>query len=107
MQKYFVEDYIDKKINHLTILEDRGVKDKQHYVLVRCDCEKQTIKEVNFYAVVTNRIKSCGCVKMKNIINSNFKHGMSKSREFKCWVHMIVRIIASCLLDIIHMEQEE
>jgi hypothetical protein len=89
-----VEDYIGKKIHHLTILEDLGTRGPNfaRRVLVQCDCEKQTIKEINFGCLFgKQQTKSCGCVKMKNILNSNLSHGMSYTKEHKCWAHMKAR----------------
>jgi len=89
-----VEDYIGKKIHHLTILKDLGTRSAHCYrvVLVQCDCEKQTVKEVKFSCLFRNPpTKSCGCVKMKNVISSNLSHGMSYTKEHKCWAHMKAR----------------
>lgn len=87
-----VVDYIGKKIHRLTILEDRGVRKEKPYVLVHCDCDNKTVKEVAF-ATLFQKIptKSCGCIKLKNILNSKFKHGLSYSKEHKCWAHMKAR----------------
>jgi hypothetical protein len=92
MQKRFVKDYLGKKIHHLTILKDNGIKKECRRVLVQCDCDNKTIKEINFSSLFQKvPTKSCGCVKAKNIINSNLSHGMSYTREHKCWAHMKAR----------------
>lgn len=89
-----VEDYIGKKIHHLTILKDLGTRGPNfaRWVLVQCDCKDQTVKEVKFACLFRNPpTKSCGCVKMKNIINSGLTHGMSYTREHSIWRRMKAR----------------
>jgi hypothetical protein len=84
-----IEDYIGKKIHHLTILEDLGVEKERRKILVQCDCERKTVKTIYFSSLFKNPpTKSCGCVKMRNVINSGLTHGMSYTREHKCWAKM-------------------
>jgi hypothetical protein len=99
-QKYFVEDYIGKKINRWTIIKkiDSISKDKKNYrinVLARCECG--TEKEVCFYNIAKENSKSCGCYS-KEISSANYKkinieagkelHGMTDSHTYNCWISM-------------------
>jgi len=57
------------KINRLTFIEERPMKNKERRVLCKCDCG--TIREMRFLAVNNGQIKSCGCY--TDEINNNPK----------------------------------
>lgn len=80
-----VEDYIGKKIHHLTILEDLGTNHPRYerWVLVQCDCEDKTIKKIRFTSLFRGDLKSCGCQRAP--------HGRYKDSIYKIWQEMRYR----------------
>lgn len=73
--------------NNLKVLKfvERREKQQQKYYLCQCLCEKGTLKEVSHGNLISNQVKSCGCLKSGHI-----KHGQAKgpgqiSREFYSW----------------------
>ena len=88
-----VEDYIGHKINRLTLLENLGTKisgnKSRRYVLARCECG--SVKEIDFYKIVSNHTTSCGCFRLEKVtqmINGNITHGKSKTVEYMAWNEM-------------------
>jgi hypothetical protein len=84
---YKVEDFIGKKINHLTVLEEVGRK-VERWVRVKCDCG--VIKELRFNTLLRKNSKttSCGCQKPITTRLVHLTHGKTKTKEFKCWQHI-------------------
>lgn len=80
-------DLTNKKINNLTVIKKHGVNKRKEVVWeCKCDCGNTTY-------VITNKLnsghtKSCGCHRKKEIINRNFKHGLSHSRIYQAWYNM-------------------
>lgn len=86
-----VEDYIGKKIHHLTVLEDLGTfkegsKKYCHYILVQCDCENKTIKKIRFQSLFHSM--SCGCYHRKDLSMRFRVHGCSYSKEYRTWTQI-------------------
>lgn len=73
---------IGQKFNRLTIIDILP----KHRVLVKCDCG--TIKEVYYYDLVYEKIKSCGCWNKEKTIKMNTTHNKSKTRLYKTWQGM-------------------
>lgn len=89
--KYKEEDFINRKINRLTIIKDLGNIRKaggRVYRFVECLCDCGTITQPRLSAVITGVIKSCGCIQKEVTINRVTSHGMVKSREYQCWSAM-------------------
>ena len=61
MRGYNINDYIGKKFNHLTLIENlnRINKDNSKMALFKCDCGNE--KELVFTQVLNGQIKTCGC----------------------------------------------
>ena len=61
MRGYNIDDYINKKINKLTLIKNLNKVDKRNskLALFRCDCGN--IKELVFTQVLHGNVKSCGC----------------------------------------------
>ncbi len=71
----------------LTIIEEVFGK-RQRRFKCRCDCGNETI--VRLGDLRSGNTKSCGCLK-KERKPKNYSHGMSLSKEYKCWQHMKAR----------------
>lgn len=61
MRGYNIDDYINKKFNHLTLIKNLNKVNKNNskLALFRCDCG--TEKELVFTQVLDGSIKTCGC----------------------------------------------
>lgn len=77
-----------KKYGRLTCL---GIETEnwRAYGLFRCDCGNVVKKSLNH--VVSGRTTSCGCYHTEMMCLKNLTHGMTKSKEFNIWQHMIAR----------------
>lgn len=47
-----------------------------------------SVREFRLDDLRSGKIKSCGCLKSKLIIKLNRTHGLSKTRQYKCWQNM-------------------
>lgn len=79
--------------SNILILLDLGYKysskngRKYRVVLGKCFmCE--SVRDFRLDDLRSNKIKSCGCLKLKSIGNLNRTHGLSKTRQYKCWQNM-------------------
>lgn len=68
-------EYLNKKINNLTILE---IKKGHNCTLCVCKCDCGNIVEKIMSAVVKGDVKSCGCLKEKTLENLKNKAHLSK-----------------------------
>ena len=101
MNKLNYDSIIGKKFNRWTVLGFASRKNNQDYYNCICDCGVE--KDVNYYRLVNNTSKSCGCysrevhselMKKRNRENNpSFKHGLWKTRLFKIWDGMLQRCL--------------
>lgn len=76
-----------QKYNQLTVIERCGSNShKRSLWLCRCDCGNETI--VESCRLRSGHSKSCGCRKLKTILERNFIHGQSKTRLYRIWGSM-------------------
>ena len=61
MRGYNIDDYINKKFNHLTLIENLNKIDNNNSKLALFKCDCGNIKEMVFTQVLNNEVKSCGC----------------------------------------------
>lgn len=60
--KFNVEEFIDKKFNHLTVIEDLGIGE-DGWTHVKCLCDCGNTKDVILSKLKSGIIKSCGCLR--------------------------------------------
>lgn len=85
-----IKDRTGERFGRLVIIEFTG-KDgwgKPKWK-VRCDCGKQ--KNVSYSNLRSGQINSCGCLRRELVIAKNLKHGMAKTKTYRCWSAMINR----------------
>jgi hypothetical protein len=87
-KKYNYEEFIGKKINHWTIVKFLGKRNKRLLISVICDCPNKTLRTTGFYAVISNRSRSCGCVSVELLSARSYRHGKAGTKEYKCWSDM-------------------
>lgn len=89
------EDYIGKKFNRLTVLEETHKligkdKNKVKYFICKCDCGKIVYERKS--DVLKSRIKSCGCYRNDMTRIRTLKHGHAKNgkhtRIYRIWACM-------------------
>ncbi|WYU49962.1 hypothetical protein MHH67_11210 [Bacillus sp. FSL K6-0047] len=101
-------NWVNKKSHYLTVkdayLRITEGKPKQRYFLCICKCGNT--KLVHGDGIRKKRIKSCGCwkpivdsKKAKAMGDSNAKHGLSKTRLYKIWGHILGRCDNPNVLD--------
>lgn len=73
------KDITGKRFNHLTALKKINRK-----WLFKCDCG--SLKEIDKYSVLKGEVKSCGCLLKSTRAIYKTKHGLSKSKLYKCWL---------------------
>lgn len=64
------------------------IKQVSHWRCV-CECGKERVVAHN--SLTTGNTRSCGCFNRDQVIASQKTHGMTRSREFRCWQQMIQR----------------
>lgn len=88
-------DLIGRRFGRLQVVSvhrlRNGARTRIHAV-VRCDCG--TEKQMCADALISNRTKSCGCLRRELVSQSNRTHGCSgkrKTKEYSAWRSMIAR----------------
>jgi hypothetical protein len=83
-------DLTGHEYNNWTVLEYAGKSNNGHS-LWKCRCTCGRIKIQRSCNIKSGQCKSCGCLKKginKGIKNANYKHGKSKSKAYKTWLHI-------------------
>lgn len=77
---------LKRQFGYLSVIKSVGSnKHKRRLWLCRCQCGKEIIKPSNY--LISGDTKSCGCFR-KELMT---KHGLSTSRFYSIWGHMIKR----------------
>ena len=80
--------YINKKFGRLFVL-DALRRDGRSWLTCVCDCG--TKKDIAMSSVQSGNSLSCGCIQ-REVASARFKtHGLSRTKEYRCWAHMIRR----------------
>lgn len=56
-----------------------------------CECSCGTIKPIQTYHLLNEKVKSCGCKRKEMIGNATRSHGESKTKLYKLWMGVIKR----------------
>jgi hypothetical protein len=78
-------ELIGRRFTRLTVLG----RYRPRYVRVECTCGNR--KVVRGHDLICRRTRSCGCLRSETTACKNFKHGKSKTVEFRLWNGMIRR----------------
>lgn len=77
-------DLTEKRFGKLTVLKrEKNYKESKALWLCKCDCGKLTIKETYYLKHKKNCSCGCFCNKLYGINNPSYKHGLSKSVEYR------------------------
>lgn len=76
------------KFGRLTALHPNGydISPSRKHILWNCSCDCGVTTNVRLNALRSGGAKSCGCIKKEG--NSNKKHGMSRTAEYRSWAHI-------------------
>lgn len=87
--KFDIKNYEGKEYNRLSILSDEGAIDGARWCMAICSCGKTIV--VRLANVVSNKTKSCGCLRSEssNINGSKRRvHGLRRHPLYKTWDSM-------------------
>ena len=79
-----------KRFGRLVVLREAG-RDNDRNVLWKCLCDCGNIKVVSGRHLRTDNTKSCGCLHIELLTQSNTTHGMTGTPEYIIWAGMIKR----------------
>lgn len=68
-------------------------KAKRRQFKCRCECGAITITRMT--SLNNRHTKSCGCLQEEKALDSNITHGMSRTKFYRVWKHMIERTTES------------
>ena len=80
--------YEGQIIGKLTVIRSTGC-DKRYHKLFLCLCQCGTEKVISYCALMSGRVKSCGCLRKEQNKTLGLVHGESnKSKEWTAWSNM-------------------
>lgn len=81
-------DLTGERFGRLAVAAYAGKIGRRHYWRCSCDCGNSVeVLRSNLVQAIT---KSCGCLHSE-ISGGIVTHGLSREREYKCWLHMLHR----------------
>ena len=83
------EDLTGRKFGRLTVL--RRVENKGAYVMWECQCDCGNVIVARASNLKNGHTKSCGCYHKDAVSKANTTHGLSDSRVYRIYQHMIGR----------------
>lgn len=87
-------DLTGQQLGHWTVIEQAGVN-QRHSTLWRCRCQCGTEKVVVGIVLRDGRSVSCGCLKLKRLVERSTRHGHAPSGKvsptYRTWSDMLRR----------------
>lgn len=84
-----MNNYIGARFGKLKIIRFVEKRNYKPYYRCKCDCGNERI--VCLYDLTSGHTTSCGCLAKENRIKANTKHGLSRTRQYRIWAHMLAR----------------
>lgn len=86
------ENLIGQKFGRLTVIgfDHKDVRNKTYW-LCECDCPEHNRVVVYSSNLKGGVSKSCGCLARERAVETNTKHGQSRTRLYHIWQHLIQR----------------
>jgi len=88
---HVIKDISGNKYGRLKVISFSHTKNGRSFYNCICDCGKECI--IARDALVDGRTKSCGCYSSEVHSNLRKSHGMSKTRIFRIWQHILGRCL--------------
>lgn len=82
-----VKDLSGQRFGRLTVIERAG-SDKYKHVIWKCRCDCGEVRAVCSGNLLRGLTKSCGCLKVQNLIKRNTVHGKRNNRLYLVWIDM-------------------
>jgi len=86
-------DLVGSRFGRLVVLEPAPSREGRRFWLCACDCGGRLVVPTG--RLTKGETKSCGClqreVRCQAMSKRITKHGRSKTRLYRCWVHMLGR----------------
>lgn len=81
-------DILNKRFGRWTVISESNERSihKQVYWLCRCDCG--TEKLILYGSLVNKNSRSCGCLKIAELIKRSVKHRKTGTKEYRSWQSM-------------------
>src|SRR6516165_4372717 len=84
-------DIAGKRFGCWTVLAIHPERDRSRHVLWRCCCDCGQERVVRGVSLRRGNSTTCGCV-LREIARKRFtKHGLSRSRAYRCWDNLLQR----------------
>lgn len=80
-----------RKFSRLEVLSFSHIKNSGTFWNVRCDCG--SVKKVRGTKLTAGTTRSCGCLAREVTKESRRTHGLTKSAEYKAWIHIRSRCL--------------
>lgn len=87
--KHRIKDLKGQRFGRLFVKEYVGSENKRSMWLCKCDCGKEKI--ISSKNILTNNVRSCGCLKDKGFTKGDVVKGGHKNRLYKVYKSMIHR----------------
>jgi len=81
-------DLIGKKINRLTILDEKTSKGKRRVTKCLCLCECGNKKWIRKAKIKNGESKSCGCLRSEILAKKQKTHCMTNTKPYRAWQGM-------------------
>lgn len=83
---------VGQKFGRLTVVGfDHKDNTNKTYWLCECDCSERNKVVVYSNNLRSGTTKSCGCLARERAVETNTKHGLSRTRIYHTWQHIIQR----------------
>lgn len=86
-----ITDITGEKFNKLTVVcFSHNLKNSSNNrkVFWLCKCECYNFHLVNTNNLISNKSKSCGCLRNQKLVDRSRKHGRSKTPEYETWMSL-------------------
>ena len=84
-----VKDMTGRRFGRLVVGSFLGIKGHSARWECLCDCGNKHVAAG--FQLRNGDVRSCGCLQRDIVASNNFKHGMSRTPEYKIWMQMITR----------------
>lgn len=84
------KERIGNRYGRLVVLDLKGsflIRGRKR-LIYKCKCDCGSVCEAEVDQLTGQRKRSCGCLKKEHIKRKNYKHGLSRVREYNIWLCM-------------------
>lgn len=74
---------VGSRVGWLVVTGDAGITNKRSYSFCLCDCG--AVVKIQNKKLKANHTRSCGCLKLSELVARSTTHGMAKLPEYSVW----------------------